>query len=30
MAIPFEAPEFEKQAFNCPYCNAFAQQRWQL
>ncbi|WP_241174803.1 DUF4145 domain-containing protein [Enterobacter asburiae] len=29
MAIPFEAPEFEKQAFNCPYCNAFAQQRWQ-
>ena len=29
MAIPFKAPEFEDQAFNCPYCNAFAQQRWQ-
>ncbi|WP_065358266.1 DUF4145 domain-containing protein [Kluyvera georgiana] len=29
MAIPFEAPEFNKEAFNCSYCNAFAQQRWQ-
>lgn len=29
MAIPYEAPEHEKDAFNCPHCNAFAKQRWQ-
>lgn len=29
MAIPYTVPEFDTKAFNCPYCNAFAQQRWK-
>ena len=29
MAIPYQAPEFKKQAFNCPNCAAFAQQKWE-
>jgi hypothetical protein len=27
--IPYVAPEFEKKAFNCPYCNVYAPQRWE-
>lgn len=26
--IPFEAPAFNKNAFNCPFCNAYAKQIW--
>ncbi len=26
--IPYSPPEFEKTAFNCPYCNAYANQLW--
>ncbi len=26
--IPFEPPAFQKTAFNCPHCGAFAQQTW--
>lgn len=29
MTVPFEAPEFKKDAFNCPHCNAFTKHRWQ-
>ncbi|NIF22565.1 DUF4145 domain-containing protein [Candidatus Pantoea multigeneris] len=28
MSIPFEAPEYRKDAFNCPFCNAYAKQSW--
>lgn len=28
MSQPFEAPEFRKTSFNCPYCNAYAKQIW--
>lgn len=24
----YVVPEFEKQAFHCPHCNAYSQQRW--
>ena len=27
-AIPFTPPVFEKQGFNCPFCNAYALQKW--
>ena len=26
--IPYEQPEFRKTAFNCPFCNAYANQHW--
>ena len=29
MAIPFTPPTFETRAFNCPFCNAFANQEWR-
>lgn len=29
MAIPFEAPEHQKDAYNCPYCKAYANQKWE-
>ena len=25
---PYVPPEFKKKAFNCPHCNAYANQRW--
>ena len=25
---PYKAPKFEESAFNCPFCNAYANQRW--
>jgi len=25
----YVTPEFEKEAFNCPHCDAFAQQNWK-
>jgi hypothetical protein len=28
MSIPFVSPTFQRSAFNCPYCNAFAAQNW--
>lgn len=28
MAIPYTAPGFEKTAFNCPFCNAYAKFSW--
>lgn len=28
MNSEYIAPEFNKEAFNCPYCNAFAHQYW--
>ena len=27
--IPYTPPEFKRAAFNCPNCNAFANQVWQ-
>ncbi|RJP46946.1 MAG: DUF4145 domain-containing protein [Armatimonadetes bacterium] len=27
--IPYKAPEFQKTSFNCPFCNAFANQIWR-
>lgn len=27
--IPYKPPEFKATAFNCPHCNAFANQVWQ-
>ena len=26
--IPYESPKFEETAFNCPFCNAYANQSW--
>ncbi|MGC8691366.1 MAG: DUF4145 domain-containing protein, partial [Caldisericum sp.] len=26
--IPYETPGWEKKAFNCPFCNAYANQDW--
>jgi len=26
--MPYESPVYHKDAFNCPSCNAFANQRW--
>lgn len=28
MTIPYIAPQLDENAFNCPLCHAFAQQRW--
>src|SRR5438093_2250670 len=28
MQPPFTPPEFQSTAFHCPYCNAYADQRW--
>jgi hypothetical protein len=25
---PFTPPEYQKTAFNCPFCNAFSAQTW--
>jgi hypothetical protein len=30
MQRPFTPPTFEATAFNCPLCNAYAEQRWSL
>lgn len=27
--IPYQEPKFEKTSFNCPFCNAFANQIWR-
>lgn len=27
---PFTPPQFNKAAFNCPFCNAFARQYWHI
>lgn len=26
--IPFKPPKYEEPAFNCPFCNAYADQQW--
>jgi hypothetical protein len=26
--LPYTPPEYQKSAFNCPYCGAFARQTW--
>lgn len=28
MKQPYVAPEYEKEAFNCPFCNAYANFKW--
>jgi uncharacterized protein DUF4145 len=30
MQQPFTPPTFTATAFNCPFCNAYAEQRWSL
>ena len=27
--IPYVAPEYKREAFNCPHCNAYADQEWE-
>ncbi len=27
---PYTPPEFKKEAFNCPFCNAYAKQNWLI
>lgn len=28
MSTPYTPPEYQKKAFNCPFCNAFSEQAW--
>ena len=28
--IPYIPPSFKEEAFNCPYCNAYANQKWHF
>lgn len=28
MIVPYEPAEFKKNAFSCPYCQAYAKQQW--
>ncbi len=27
--IPYEEPDYNKKAFNCPYCNAYVHHIWR-
>lgn len=28
--VPYKEPQFKETSFNCPFCNAFANQNWKV